>query len=137
MASTKKTARTVTAELQPDDALTTEISAAEAGPEPIDAAALCPSCGELLAWHEQPCAAPGNEVAEPGPAVIFRPAATSFAYDLGQPVQPATQPRAYRVIWRGQVKERHPGTGWLHRVNVYRLNDGHWDCYHEDDLQAA
>ena len=38
---------------------------------------------------------------------------------------------------QGQLKERHPATGLIHRVNVYLLNDGYWDCYREEELQAA
>ena len=34
----------------------------------------------------------------------------------------AVQPYAYEVV---------------HRTNVYRLNDGFWDCYRENELQAA
>lgn len=132
MATTKKTARTITldAALEPADELSPDA--------PADAA-VCPSCGELLAWHDAPCltaSAPSDDEAA-GPAVIRRPAATTFAYDLGQPVQPPTQARAYRIIWRGQMKERNPATGWLYRVNVYRLDDGFWDCYREEELQAA
>jgi hypothetical protein len=52
-------------------------------------------------------------------------------------VQPAPAAPARTIIWRGQFKERVPETGLVHRVNVYRLDDGFWDCYREDELQAA
>ncbi|MCR5890393.1 hypothetical protein LRS06_21940 [Hymenobacter sp. J193] len=41
------------------------------------------------------------------------------------------------MLWRGQVKERQPQTGYLVRVNVYRLDDGYWDCYYEAELTDA
>lgn len=143
MASPRKAPRYTAAEQQ-SDALAADLSATAAAPgeaafsdEP--AADCCPCCGELLAWHEQPCPLPGT-AAETAPAaggVFMRASAATFAFDLGQPVQPETQNRAYAIIWRGQLKERHPETGWIHRVNVYRLNDGFWDCYREEELQVA
>lgn len=145
MASSRKAPRYTAAEQQ-SDALAADLSDAAPVPgaapfsdEPT-AAELCACCGELLAWHEQPCPAPGTTAAPEtatGSGVIMRASAHTFAYDLGQPVQPETQNRAYAVIWRGQLKERHPDTGWIHRVNVYRLNDGFWDCYREEELQVA
>lgn len=146
MASPRKAPRYTAAEQQ-SDALAADLTAAAAAPgdaafsdEPT-ADALCPCCGELLAWHEQPCPAPGAPAeaapASSGSGVIMRASARTFAYDIGQPVQPETQDRAYAIIWRGQLKERHPETGWIHRVNVYRLNDGYWDCYREEELQVA
>jgi hypothetical protein len=116
----------------PDDLAAT---AAEAGD-----ASLCPACCEPLTWHEEACRLPGYPaptnlpvVAEPAP----RLAATTYTYDLGRLVQPATQQQAHPVVWRGQLKERHPTTGLVHRVNVYRLSDGYWDCYREEELLAA
>ncbi|MBR7207051.1 hypothetical protein KB206_00370 [Microvirga sp. STS02] len=67
---------------------------------------------------------------------IAGPAAT-FAYELGYQVLPEPKAAPRTIIWRGQLKERLPETGLVHRVNVYRLNDGFWDCYREDELQAA
>lgn len=109
------------------------------------AAALCPTCGELLAWHEEACSVPITvEASKPLASEPETPAQTSqswapspFTYAIGQPVQPVPASRAGRVIWRGQVKERHPRTGLLHRVNVYRLDNGFWDCYFEVELQAV
>ena len=101
--------------------------------------AICPSCGELLAWHEAAC----GLVAAPQPAeaagevVLVAAPPSTFAHSLGHRVQPAPQAPAYTIIWRGQMKERHPGTGLVQRVNVYRLDDGYWDCYREEELQAA
>jgi hypothetical protein len=63
--------------------------------------------------------------------------ATTFAFEVGHQVLPAPTAPAYTIIWRGQFKERRPDTGWVHRVNVYRLDDGFWDCYREDELHAA
>ena len=64
-------------------------------------------------------------------------ASTDFAFELGRPVVPLTQQAAHPVVWRGLLKERHPATGLVQRVPVYRLSDGHWDCYREEELQAA
>ncbi|RSK33189.1 hypothetical protein [Hymenobacter metallilatus] len=106
-------------------------------------AALCPNCGELLAWHEEPCrVVPGMDVpAEEEPAaqtsIIPSPPPSRFAYALGQPVQPAPDAPARPVIWRGQLKAREAADGLIRRVNVYRLDNGYWDCYYETDLQAA
>ncbi|WP_375436563.1 hypothetical protein [uncultured Hymenobacter sp.] len=115
--------------------------------EPADAddmaVALCPHCGELLAWHEEACPAPAvpwnklpvNELQATGEAPRgLTP--SPFTYALGQPVQPTPTTRVGTIIWRGQVKERHPGTGLLQRVNVYRLDNEFWDCYFEAELQA-
>jgi len=30
-----------------------------------------------------------------------------------------------------------PPTGLIYRIKVYRLYDGYWDCYREDELGAA
>lgn len=59
-----------------------------------------------------------------------------FAYSLGHQVQPVPEAPARQVIWRGQLKERQ-ADGLVRRVNVYRLNDGFWDCYREDELRVA
>ncbi|UYZ64891.1 hypothetical protein [Hymenobacter weizhouensis] len=104
---------------------------------------LCPNCGELLAWHDQDCtpsqAKPETVGEGPAPLPDAAPnlAPTPFAYALGQPVQPTPDALACPIIWRGQLKARHPRTGLVHRVNVYRLDNGYWDCYYEAELQAA
>ena len=36
-----------------------------------------------------------------------------------------------------QHKEHHPATGLVHRVNLYYLDNGYWDCYREGELQAT
>jgi hypothetical protein len=142
MAATRKPQRAVVLDAQephePADATYPDDLAAatdEAGD-----ASLCPTCGEPLTWHEEACYLPGY----PAPAellVVAEPtlplAATTYAYDLGRLVQPTTQQQAHPVVWRGQLKERHPATGLVHRVNVYRLGDGYWDCYREEELLAA
>jgi len=61
----------------------------------------------------------------------------AFTYELGRAVLPCTQQQAHAVVWRGYLKERHPATGLLQRIPVYRLADGHWDCYREEELQVA
>jgi hypothetical protein len=106
-------------------------------------AALCPGCGEPLAWHEEDCTrtpAPLAIQPEEVPAVPDSDqglAPVPFAYILGQPVQPTVDARPHKIVWRGQVKERHPRSGLVRRVNVYRLDNGFWDCYYEAELQAA
>ncbi|MGI4863818.1 MAG: hypothetical protein ACRYFZ_07830 [Janthinobacterium lividum] len=114
---------------------------ATTGGEPAtdgEAEPRCSTCGELLAWHEQVCSASTAGPAEAESASpIPKATAKTYAYDLGHLVQPVRQARAGTIIWRGQLKERHPQTGLIHRVNVYRLDDNFWDCYHEEDLQAA
>lgn len=111
------------------------------------AAALCPHCGELLAWHEEVCASPAVPLAVTPPLPLPDAEApldaplpltpSPFTYAVGQLVQPAPATQAGKIIWRGQVKERHTRTGLLRRVNVYRLDNGYWDCYYEAELQAA
>jgi hypothetical protein len=71
------------------------------------------------------------------PVIVVVPAASTFVYEVGHRVQPEASAPARHIIWRGHLKERLPETGWVHRVNVYRLDDGFWDCYREDELQAA
>ncbi len=104
-------------------------------------AEFCPVCHDLLAWHEQACeAAPAPQVTaeSEGEAPAFQPQSpvSIFAFAIGHLVQPADcSPAA--ITWRGQHKERHPATGLVHRINVYYLDNGYWDCYREDELQAA
>jgi hypothetical protein len=54
-------------------------------------------------------------------------------YDVGNIVQLAYLGRGYLVTWRGQQKERLP-SGVVIREWVYKLDDGHWDCYRAEDL---
>jgi len=61
----------------------------------------------------------------------------AFAYEVGRAVLPLTRQQPYPVVWRGHLKERHPATGLMQRVPVYRLADGYWDCYREEELQVA
>ncbi|MBW3130419.1 hypothetical protein [Hymenobacter profundi] len=108
-------------------------------------ASLCATCGEPLAWHEEACSVPDatpesrptrsvlEVLPETDPGLTPRP----FAYALGQTVQPTPDAPAHTIVWRGQVKARHPRLGLIHRVNVYRLDNGYWDCYYETDLRAA
>lgn len=127
-----------------DEPLVVEEEDAAYGDQPAaDEAAdmsLCPTCGEPLTWHEEACHLPGATPASAPPAAmsVVRPAAAAtYAYHVGLLVQPATQTQAHPIVWRGQLKERHPATGLVHRVNVYRLGDGYWDCYREEELQVA
>jgi hypothetical protein len=73
---------------------------------------------------------------EPEPLVVIAPEA-DFAFEVGRAVLPLTQQQPHLIVWRGHLKERHPTTGLLHRVPVYRLADGYWDCYREEELQVA
>lgn len=111
----------------------------EAGADSGIDASLCPSCGEPLAWHEAACIVQGTSPQPAGSDADETPKLTTsaFAYALGQPVQPDPDAPARPVIWRGQLKARHPRTGLVHRVNVYRLDNDYWDCYYEAELQAA
>jgi hypothetical protein len=132
--------------------------------ELADAPECCPVCGELLAWHDEfssscgPLAAqPILEVrrsaaevddfsqdaaseeafAKPYPARAPARSGLTFAYGLGHLVKPVSLAQPHAIIWRGQLKERHPATGLVHRVNVYRLDNNFWDCYYEEELLAA
>lgn len=79
--------------------------------------------------------AEGKEVAElPLRLVAAEPV---FAYEVGRAVLPLSQQQPCAIVWRGHLKERHPATGLLQRVPVYRLADGYWDCYREEELQVA
>lgn len=70
-------------------------------------------------------------------AVATPTEAAGFAFELGRAVLPLTHAQPYPVLWRGHLRERHPTTGLVHRVPVYRLDDGYWDCYREEELQVA
>ena len=115
------------AELHSDDAAETE-----AGP--------CLVCYDLLVRHEQACAAgpsllPAGAEAAIVVASLPVPAAT-FPFAVGHHVQPSASAPAV-VTWCGQFKGRHPATGLVQCINVYRLDNGHWNCYRVDELQAA
>jgi hypothetical protein len=103
---------------------------------------LCASCGEPLAWHEETCAPshtkPDPTGEEPAPTTDSPQGLTPapFAYVLGQPVLPTPDAPPCPIIWRGQLKAPHPRTGLVHRVNVYRLDNGYWDCYYESEIEA-
>lgn len=99
----------------------------------------CASCGELLAWHDEVCSTVRAQQPEPEALVVpaMKVFTQAYAYEVGHLVQPVPGATARPVIWRGQLRERHPHTGLVHRVNVYRLDDGFWDCYREEELQVA
>lgn len=102
-----------------------------------------PDYDDTVQAEYEPGADPEYEEVAPDEAATTPPvpmAATpneAFAFALGRPVVPASQQQAHAVVWRGLLKERHPATGLVQRVPVYRLADGHWDCYREEELQAA
>ncbi|RZJ90612.1 MAG: hypothetical protein EOO60_08775 [Hymenobacter sp.] len=76
-----------------------------------------------------------NAVPERAEPVVLASPVADFAFELGRDVLPVTQAQSRMVVWRGVLKERHPATGLLHRVPVYWLDDGYWDCYREEELQ--
>lgn len=80
---------------------------------------------------------PAQQEAEAAASLAVIQPARGFTYELGRAVLPVTQAQPHPVVWRGYLKERHPGTGLVHRVPVYRLDDGFWDCYREDELRVA
>ena len=143
--ATNKNTRMVVADEQPDyDDDFTYGDDAASDPDHAEAAANCPVCGELLAWHEQACeAAPVPLATEVEAEAALEAEApplrlpTGYAYAIGGRVQPPLGEQTHAITWRGQLKERRPDTGLVHRVNVYLLDNGYWDCYHEEELQAA
>ncbi len=138
--ATAKNTRYVTAEQQKeyDEVDGFSYSGEQVVDDGADAEPRCATCGDLLAWHEQACAATPAPVAdEPEPSIVAPAAGLAFAYEVGHLVLPAPAAPARAVVWRGQLKERHPQTGLVHRVPVYRLDDGHWDCYREEELLVA
>jgi hypothetical protein len=56
-------------------------------------------------------------------------------FDIGTLVQLVRGGQVWTVIWRGFLRVRLP-SGWG-RAHVYRLNNGFWDCYHEQELHTA
>jgi hypothetical protein len=103
-----------------------------------EATDVCRHCGEPLGWHEQACEAPTTQpTATAAPAPAVSPQANGFTFALGSLALPLTQEQPRPVVWRGHLKERHPATGLVQRVPVYRLADGYWDCYREEELQVA
>jgi hypothetical protein len=98
----------------------------------------CVHCGDLLAWHEGPCSVAEPSLSEIAAAEISVAIPTlAFAYELGHQVLAVTSTAPRVITWRGQLKERHPESGMVYRVPVYRLDDGYWDCYREEELQVA
>jgi hypothetical protein len=59
-----------------------------------------------------------------------------YQFQIGSLIQLAPDTRAYMVIWRGQ-QPSYLSNGGIIEQNIYRLDDGFWDCYHEEELQAA
>jgi len=109
---------------------------AEQEPDFTDQADVCQHCGDPLGWHEQACEGPFTTLAvESTP--LSPPASDGFTFALGSLALPVTQENPHPVVWRGHLKERHPATGLVQRVPVYRLDDGYWDCYREEELRVA
>ncbi|MBJ6141771.1 hypothetical protein [Hymenobacter sp. BT559] len=97
---------------------------------------VCQHCGEPLGWHEQACEGPATKPADEPTAPALQ-ASDGFTFALGSLALPITQEQSRPVVWRGHLKERHPATGLVQRVPVYRLDDGYWDCYREEELRVA
>jgi hypothetical protein len=53
-------------------------------------------------------------------------------FSVGNVVQLVHRGAGHTVIWRGQQKVNESGL-WVRRW-VYLLDNGHWDCYHEEEL---
>ena len=103
-----------------------------------EATDVCRHCGEPLGWHEQACEAPATKSANaPAEPTTPHTASDGFTFALGSLALPLTQEQPHPVVWRGHLKERHPTTGLVQRVPVYRLADGYWDCYREEELRVA
>lgn len=58
-----------------------------------------------------------------------------YHYDVGNLVLLSRRGRVWTIIWRGPLLVREV-SGVVRRVPVYRLDNGHWDAYHETDFQA-
>lgn len=56
-------------------------------------------------------------------------------FDVGNVVQLVRGSPAYAVSWWGHVLVPHAG-GWYWEW-VYRIDNGYWDCYYEDELHSA
>jgi hypothetical protein len=63
------------------------------------------------------------------------PAYATHRYDVGSLVQLVCGGPVWTVMWRGLLKERGPAG--VKRRNVYLLNNGFWDTYYEEELEAA
>jgi hypothetical protein len=59
-----------------------------------------------------------------------------YKYDVGNVVQLVRGGKAYTVKWRGYLEVPNPHGG-IGRVSVYRLDNGYWDCYYENELHSA
>jgi hypothetical protein len=59
-----------------------------------------------------------------------------YCFNVGNVVQLVQGGPAHVVIWRGQLEVRD-ARGQVWRSNVYRLDDEHWDCYHEEAVHSA
>lgn len=102
-----------------------------------EATDVCRHCNEPLGWHEQACEAPATPPTAVAIPAVAPHVSDGFTFALGSLALPLTQEQSHPVIWRGHLKERHPATGLVQRVPVYRLADGYWDCYREEELRVA
>jgi hypothetical protein len=53
------------------------------------------------------------------------------SFDVGNLVQLVRGGPIITVIWRGYILVTPP-EGLRYRETVYRLDNGHWDCYYEE-----
>jgi hypothetical protein len=53
------------------------------------------------------------------------------SYDVGDLVQLVHGGKVWTETWLSKLKVRG-GAGIMSRVNVYRLDNSFWDCYHEE-----
>jgi hypothetical protein len=61
-----------------------------------------------------------------------------YNYDVGSLVQLERGGPMHTVIWRGFIRARVPAANNLWgRAPVYRLDDGHWDCYYEEQITSV
>jgi hypothetical protein len=58
-----------------------------------------------------------------------------YEYDVGNLVQLVRGGKVWMVKWRSYILVRRSGI-WV-REPVYRLDNGYWDCYYEDELHVA
>ena len=59
-----------------------------------------------------------------------------YRFNVKNVVQLVKGGSAHEVIWRGQLEVRD-ARGKVTRWNVYRIDNGFWDCYHEEELHSA
>ena len=58
-----------------------------------------------------------------------------YSHELRGLVQLTQGGRVHTIVWRGPLLVQDPTAGLVLRVPVYRLDDGHWDAYYQDEFQ--